>query len=73
MRIHRHITSLAATITVIGAATPVAGASYPPNLAGSVGSPAGIHHTDPSGARFVPERVWQQINDAMSVKYLQRQ
>lgn len=76
MRIHRHITLLTATIAAIGASTPIAGAFDPPNLAGSAPSPGAAHHAvhrARTGARFVPESVWQQINDAMSVKLLQRQ
>jgi hypothetical protein len=72
MRIHRHITLLLITITVTGAVAPVAGAFD----ASDPGGPGSAHHVamnrDPVSARFVPEHVWQEINDAMVTKLLNR-
>lgn len=82
MRIHPHITKLAATLAAIGAMTPIAGAVAAPNRAGgalaapvanlplhSVSAPSRTYWT---GARFVPQRVWQEINDGLLVKLLNR-
>jgi len=76
MRIHRHISSLAATVATIGALTPVAGALAAPNRAGcALSAPGASHHVsaapaDSTRARVVPERVWKEINDAMATKLL---
>ncbi len=75
MRIHRHITVLAAAVAATTALTPVAGALAAPNRAG--GAPSVPQHvsarTYSTGARYVPEQVWREINDAMLVKLLNRQ
>jgi hypothetical protein len=79
MRIHRHITTLAATAAAIGALAPVTGAFAAPNRAGSaLKAPAAPHHvsaplaTCSTGTAVVPERVWQEINDALLTKLLNR-
>jgi hypothetical protein len=79
MRIHRHIATLAATVAAIGALTPVAGALAALNRAGSAptGSVAAHRVFAPARTystvdRFVPDRVWQAINDGMLTKLMRR-
>ncbi len=79
MRIHRHIAELAATLAVIGAGTPVAGAVAAPNQAWGALAASVVRHpvsaparTHSASARVVPEVVWREINDALQVKLLNR-
>jgi hypothetical protein len=73
MWIQRSIGFLAAATILSGAAAPIAAALDAPDQ----GGPAlALHVTasrHPTGARFVPERVWQEINDAMAMKLLDRE
>ncbi len=75
MRIRRHITMLAATTVAIAALTPAPGALGAPNRAGSALTAQPVSastRTYSTAARFVPERIWQELNDAIAVKLLNR-
>ncbi len=79
MRIHRHIATLAATVAATGALTPVAGRWLLPTGRGAhppgpwpltaCSPPARTYSTVD---RFVPDRVWQAINDGMLTKLMRR-
>jgi hypothetical protein len=82
MSIHRRVTMLAATvatIATIGVVTGVAGTGAAPNRGSAPNAPVVAHQvlaparTYPTGARFVPERVWQQLSDAILIKLRNRQ
>lgn len=79
MSLHHRIAMLAAASAAIGAVIPMAGASASPNReGGALAPPAVAHHvvapagTHSTTARLAAERAWQQINDAMLPRLLNR-
>lgn len=79
MRIHRLAGRLAVALTLVGAVIPAAGALGAPNMAGSSRKAAPVHHprlasapARPAPTAAVPEHVWQEINDALAIKLMNR-
>ncbi|MGZ4167292.1 MAG: hypothetical protein ACXVR1_07695 [Solirubrobacteraceae bacterium] len=79
MRIHRLAGRLAVALTLVATVIPVADALGAPNMAGSALKAAPVHDprlasapARPAATAAVPERVWQEINDALAIKLMNR-